>query len=392
MDHQSPLCKRANPRCYFTSHRVIPRMSPFLVIPMTHSRALAATALTVTLVFSLPAFAHHAGGAGNTGGAGPINTISASTLEHGHAVAGVVVDYTRLNTLSDATLINATAAGLEGVHDLKTLQSFALVGAYGVTNDLTVSFHVPFVKRTGIRAAEADPNSGVIDLLNHGGSDGFGDVSALGQYRFFNDRASQTEAAVLFGLKAPTGPTDRRSRQNELLDAEFQPGSGSWDFSVGAAATHRVGQWSFDANVLYIIATEGTQNTELGDLFQYNAAISYRLAGLGHTGQAPMFHGGHSHETGDDGHAHALMHDEAPAGPAFDLILELNGQWHGKQVTNGVTDENSGASTIFISPGLRVSVGQVSAFASVGIPVLNDFNGIQPDNDWHLSTGVMVTF
>ena len=355
---------------------------------MAISRAIAAAALTASAAISTPAFAHHAGGVGNTGGAGPINTISASTLEQSHAVAGVVIDYTRLNTLSDATLINATAAGLDGVHDLKTLQSFALVGAYGVTNDLTVSFHVPFVKRTGIRAAEADPNSGVIDLLDHGGSDGFGDVSALGQYRFFNDRASQTEAAILFGLKAPTGPTDRRSRQDELLDAEFQPGSGSWDFSVGAAITHRAGPWSFDADVLYNVVAEGTQNTDLGDLFQYNFAVSYRLANLGAAGAVPMFHG--AHDSGGDGHAHT--HIEANMGPALDLVLELNGQWHDKQVSNGVSDENSGASTILVSPGVRVSVDRFSAFASVGIPVVNDFNGIQPDNDWHLPTGVIFGF
>ena len=356
---------------------------------MSFSRALTAAALIATVTVSRPAVAHHAGGVGNTGGAGPITTISASTLEQGHAVAGIVIDYTRLNTLNDAALINATTAGINGVHDLKTLQSYALVGGYGITNDLMISFHVAFVKRTGIRAAEADPYSGIIDVLDHGGSDGFGDVSALAQYRFFNDHVSQTEAAVLFGLKAPTGPTDRRSRQDELLDAEFQPGSGSWDFSFGAAVTHRAGPWSFDANVLYNIETEGTQNTKLGDLFQYNAAISYRLINLSHSA-VPMFHGAHAHDADDDGHAH--KHIEANLGPALDLVLELNGQWHDKQVTNGVADENSGASTIFVSPGLRVTSDRVSAFASVGIPVLNDINGIQPDNDWHLTTGVMVAF
>ena len=349
-----------------------------------------------TVIFASPVLAHHAGGAGNTGGAGPINTISASTLEAGHGVAGVVVDYTRLNTLNDATLINATAAGIDGVHDLKTLQSIALIAAYGVSNDLMISFHVPYVQRTGIRAAEADPGTGVIDVLNHGGSDGLGDMSMLGQYRFFNDTHNQTEAALLLGFRAPTGPTGRRSRQNELLDAEFQPGSGAWGGQFGLAVTHRAGPWSFDANVLYELASEGTQHTSLGDLFMYNAAVSLRLTGL--AGPVPMFHGGHAHADGDDGHAHGQNHEhrehheEAPAGPALDLVLELNGQIHDKQVQLGVTDENSGAHTLLISPGLRLSYGRVSGFASVGIPIVNDFNGIQPDNDWHLTTGMMIAF
>ena len=34
-----------------------------------------------------------------------------------------------------------------------------------------------------------------------------------------------------------------------------------------------------DANVLYTIATEGTQHTDLGDRFHYNGAVTYRLKG-----------------------------------------------------------------------------------------------------------------
>ena len=355
---------------------------------MTFSIKRGALGVASMLLSAHPALAHHAGGSGNTGGAGPINTISASTLEAGHAVAGVVVDYTRLNTLSDATLSAATAAGIDGVHDLKTLQSDALVGAYGVTNDLMISFHLPYVKRTGIRAAEEDPSTNSIEVLDHGGADGFGDVSLLGQYRFFNDAQSRTQAALLLGLKAPTGPTNRRSRQDELLDAEFQPGSGAWSGSFGMALTHRAGPWSFDANVLYELATKGTQNTNLGDLFMYNAAVSLRLMGL--AGPTPMFHGAHAHNDGDDGHAD--HQEEAPGGPALDLVLELNGQLHESQVRLGVTDENSGGHTLNVSPGVRLSIGNVSGFASAGIAIVNDFNGIQPDNDWHVTTGVLVAF
>lgn len=352
--------------------------------PLSATRALGALAL-----FTQPVLAHHAGGIGNTGGAGPILTISASTLEQGHAVAGVVIDYTSLNTLSEGTLKQAVAGGVEGVHDLKTLQSYAFIAAYGVTNDLMLSLRLPYVKRTGIKAAEQDPGTGDIEVMDHGGSEGLGDLSVFGQYRFYNDRASRSEAALLFGVKAPTGTTGRLSRQGELLDAEFQPGSGSWDFSGGLALTHRVGQWSFDANVLYNAVTEGTQHTGLGDLLMYNFAVSYRLVGLSNAA-LPMFHGGHSHEDRDDGHHHA--HGEPPADPRLDLVLEFNGQRHDKQVTAGITDQNSGADLIYLSPGLRLSVGNVSAFASIGIPLVDNFHGIQPDADWHVTTGLMVGF
>ena len=257
--------------------------------------AVSSAAITFLLATSV-AEAHHAGGIGNAQGAGPINTISASTLEQGHSVAGVSVDYTSYDTLSDATLIGATAAGIEDVHGLGTIESYALSFAYGVTDDADAG------RAAALHQTDRDPRRrGGDEIEDHGSPSGIGDLTVLGEYRFLNDKASRTEAALLLGVKAPTGATDVH-HDGELLEAEFQPGSGAWDGLFGLALTKRVGPWSFDANVLYTLVTEGTQETDLGDLFLYNAAVSYRLTSLG--AATPMFHGAHAHEAGDDGHAH----------------------------------------------------------------------------------------
>jgi len=345
--------------------------------------AAISSAAIIFLLATSVAEAHHAGGIGNAQGAGPINTISASTLEQGHSVAGFTFDYTSFDTLSDATLLNA-AAGIEDVHGLGTIESYALSFAYGVTNDLMLAVRLPYIRRTGIRAAEDD------EIEDHGSPSGVGDLTMLGQYRFLNDEASRTEASFLLGVKAPTGETDVQ-HDGELLEAEFQPGSGAWDGLFGLALTKRVGPWSFDSNVLYTLVTEGTQETDLGDLFLYNAAVSYRLTSLGPV--TPMFHGAHAHEAGDDGHAHTHNHEEeASHGATLDLVLELNGEWHGKQETAGVEDENSGGNAIYVSPGLRLSNDQWSGFVSVGIPVVKDLNGIQAEPDWRISTGASLAF
>jgi hypothetical protein len=64
--------------------------------------------------------------------------------------------------------------------------------------------------------------------------------------------------------------------------AEFQPGSGSWDGLFGLAVSQRLtSAVSFHANVLAIANGTGAQNTNLGNHFLYNAALS---------------HAGHSHE------------------------------------------------------------------------------------------------
>jgi hypothetical protein len=360
-----------------------------------HTCAVGAAISLGSFALAAPAAAHHPGGGGNTGGAGPIFTIPASTLDEGQTAVGVMFEYVRLRTLSDQTLVKAAISGNEGVHDLKTIESASAIMAYGLTKDLTVSMRVPWVGRTGIREGDAtDPlNPEVVD---RGSASGFGDITFLGQYRFFNDKSSRTEAAVLLGVKAPTGVTNRVDKQGELFDAEFQPGSGAWNGLFGLAGTHRFGSWSLDSNVLYILSSTGTQDTNLGDRFLYNAAVSYRLTGAA-AGQAshmhlggplsePMYHGG------PKGKKHDHEEPAAPAGPAVDLVLEVNGEWHDKQVTAGVKDANSGGTVVYLSPGVRVSVDKWSGYVSLGIPVVNEPNGIQPEPSLRIITGVSLAF
>jgi hypothetical protein len=348
--------------------------------------AVGTCALTTT------AFAHHPGGPGNSGGAGPINTISASTIPAGISVVGVTYDRINLDPLSDATLAEEAEKAHESgehahIHSLKSISSPSLNYAYGITSDLMIAVRLPYVTRSDVREGHFHHDEGS-EIHRAGDADGIGDISALAQWRFINNRSSGFEAAVLAGLKAPTGSTDEDDREGERFAAEFQPGSGSWDGMFGFALTQRVGQWSFDASGLYTVITKGTQDTDLGDRFHYGAAVSYRLTGMGPANGA-MFHGAKPHHDGADAHGH--VHTES-AGPALDLILELNGEWHSRQKEDGERDPNSGGNTIMIAPGMRLSQDKWSAFASVGLPIVNDLNGIQAEADWRLVTGVSFSF
>ena len=340
---------------------------------------------------SLPAYAHHAGGIDNALGAGPIITDPASTLDEGHSVAAVTLDYQSLGGLSTETLLSATAAMPAGspesnnVHDLRTIQAYAISYAYGVTNDFTVAIALPYIRRTGIREA-VEQDNGDLAVEDFGPADGIGDLTLFGQYRFFNQ--NHTELAALFGLTTPTGRTNAHTAQGELFDAEFQPGTGAWEPLIGIASTHHEGKLSYDANVLYTLSTEGTESTTLGDRFQYNFAVSYRVTSLG-SGEHPMFHGTEPHEEGDDGHRH---HEHESTGPSLDLVLELNGEWHAEQVTSGIADPNSGGNTIFLSPGLRLSQDKWSSFVSVGIPIVDNLNGIQSEPDLRIIAGATWLF
>jgi hypothetical protein len=364
-------------------------------------RKVATVAAAATLLSATSAFAHHPGGAANAGGAGPIITLPATTMEAGHVAVAFFSEYTSLFGLNDADLI-AAAAQHQHVHSIKSILSNSFGAALGITDDFMVMLRLPYVGRFDIREGHhAHLHGGVVSntVDFRGDSIGLGDLTMLTQWRFFSNAASGTEAALLAGVRLPTGRTDVRDNQGVRFETEFQPGSGSVDPLLGLAFTQRFGAWSFDANVIYGFAGEGAQQTNLGDRFNYNAAVSYRLVGatvspvittaLAHARTRPHRHDGHSHK-------HDHSHDHAPAKPApqwiVDLALELNGEWHDKQVVADVVDPNSGGNTVYLSPGLRIGYGSVSGFASVGIPVINEMNGLQSKPAYRVVAGVAAAF
>jgi hypothetical protein len=332
-------------------------------------RALFAAALLASATISVvPASSHHPG-IGGAGGAGAITTIGADTLNEGQFAVSAFIEYIRLNQLSNATLLANIG---NDVHGLSSIETGTLALAYGITNDLMVAIRLPWVRRTGIlEGAQENPSSSPT-IHDRGSTSGFGDVTVLGQYRFLNNQATGTQAAALFGVKAPTGRTDLIDPFGERFETEFQPGSGSWDGLLGAALTQRLNaSWTLQANLLGVATGTGAQDTNLGDRFLYNAAVVYRV--FGETASEP-----HSHE-GHVGYAHAAPHHHmaAQAPPAhthiaLDAMLELNGEWHDKQRRAGVVDPNSGGDTIYLSPGLRLTIEKWSAYISGGVPIVSD--------------------
>jgi hypothetical protein len=358
-------------------------------------RKCALGAGVTALLTTYPAFAHHPSGSSSTSGAGPIATISATTLDQGQSVAGIVFEMVKISPFSDTQLKSLAGQHIHA-HSLDAILAPSLVFAYGLTSDLTISARLPYIVRQNIREGAHSHGPGGDQVDARGDADGIGDLTLLGQHRFFNNQRSQTEAALLLGVKVPTGRTDIADASGERFEAEFQPGSGSWDGLFGLAFTQRFGAWSFDTSVLYQLATTGTQATDLGDRLLYNAAVSHRLFGgvFAPSGRMnaglpqPMYHGG----PGKGARHH--RHEEAPVarGPALDLVLELNGEWHDYERIAGVKEGNSGGNVVYVSPGVRLSMDTWSGFVSFGVPVVNAVNGVQAEPSWRLLTGFAVAF
>jgi hypothetical protein len=374
------------------------------------SIGMRASLALITLALSTPARSH--GDHGTSGG---------TVLPAGITLVGLDYDVVQFRPIADARLLDLTANG-EHAHSLKSISVPSLSIAYGLTNDLTVAVRLPYLANRQIRETGEDPAEP--DIAARGGVYGFGDVPITATYRIIHDARSGFNAAVILGVKAPTGRNDALDKAGVLFETEHQPGTGAWDGLFGATASKKIGPVTLTANALYTLSGDGDQNTTQGDRFTYGLSASYRLwtstsgiatpMSLGGNRDGMMHHGSSENARSSDDHARpshddagprrdqagsrghlAPHHDGTPApssGLSLDVSLGINGVWSGRQTIDGVRDENTGGNVLFVTPGLRLSTDRWSSFVNVGLPLTRDPNGIQSTPDWHLSTGISLQF
>lgn len=329
-------------------------------------------ALTVVLTPVLARADHPALSFGTEAAAGPIKTISPTTLPQGEAILGLQMDYLKFRTFSDDALRNFAARDVEA-HSTRSLLVASLGLSYGLAEDFTLSVRLPYVRRSDIREGESAD-----EVHRHGNSRGIGDLAAIGKYRVLNDTQKGRQASIMFGLKAPTGPTRASDLDGNRFETDHQPGSGSWDPILGAAASSRIGFAAIHGSVLYKFASTGARSTNLGDRLQYGLGLTHRISG------DDVLHS-HAHESSAPTAAHRHS--------AWDLTVELDGEWEGSQKIAGLADPNSGGHRLFVSPGVRfVSTGAWAGYLSLGFPVIQRLNGIQDKAKARLISGVAWKF
>jgi hypothetical protein len=290
-------------------------------------------------------------------------------LPGGKVALGLRVTSAKPDVLSDAELQGRAAHGIEA-HTTDHLVSPSVGVALGVTDAFTIALTFPYLQRSHLRAGAV----GAVEIL--GTSQGVGDLTFLGEYRVLGTASSHWQAAMLAGVKTPTGATHEIDRNGVRFETEHQPGTGSWDPLFGIAVTRHSDHVSIDASVLYQLSGHGAQDTTLGDRAQYNVSISHRFGG-----------GGEHHH--DDEAAATHHHHEA----AWDLILEANGEWEGRQHVGGVVEQESGGNVIYLSPGVRfVAPAGWSAFLSAGLPIVQDIRATHPDNRFRVVAGASWAF
>lgn len=345
-----------------------------LRIPKTATAPVAAFCLMPAL-----ALADHASPGFGVSNAAPINTQSAITLPVGTFASSIRNEYISFDEFGDAELRRRSDNGeIEGVHSVSSLDSLSIAFAYGLTDNFTLGLRIPYIFRDGIREPESEHGhgeeeggeealAGPVPIETLGDVEGLGDITAFGQYRFWHD--ADTHAALLLGVKLPTGETEELADEGFIAETEFQPGSGSFDGLAGLAFTQTWDRWAFNSNVLYSIVGEGDQFTNLGDIFNFNFALSYRYGGA-------------------QGGLVSTTHK-----PALDLIVELNGEWREQETVAGEIDPHSGGTVVYVSPGVRFSAGSHwNAAVSLGIPFVTELEGEQVEPEYRLVSSIGFAF
>jgi hypothetical protein len=329
--------------------------------------------LSTALFLSNPALADHLGPSG-FGSGGGASVFSPDALDAGHWAAGLRLTYTRPAQRSDAEL-----AALAGQHIQAHNTDYNLVAAmavaYGISHHLTVAAELPYVRRDDLREGTHAHSGGVAvnGLERLGSVAGIGDMSLLAKYRLGG--GAKAAVALIGGIKLPTGSTHEHSPDDERLETEHQPGTGSWDPILGASASAALGQLTLAASALYQFSGAGAQHTRLGDRLQAGIAISHPF------GAAPRPHmDSHNHHHGDE------LDEQQDAGrSSWDSFVELAGEWEGRQEVDGEIETESGGKWVYVAPGVRFNAASGwSVSAALALPVWQRIRESHPDDRYRL--------
>jgi len=241
--------------------------------------------------------------------------------------------------------------------ELQVLGAISVLG-YGVTSKLAVFGVLPYLDKQLV--ATTSGGQRVTRDTN-----GIGDARLFGRFTVYQDDAPGRTARIapFFGLELPTGNDDDRDGLGSL-PAPLQLGSGSWDPFGGVVVTFQTLDYQIDGQASYKVNTEAN-NFEFGDEIRLDASLQYRLWPRElETGLPGFFYG----------------------------VLEGNLIYQGKNESNGVTDQNSGGTTFFVSPGVQFVAKRWIAEAVVQLPVAQDLNGSALEDDFVVRAGFRINF
>lgn len=225
--------------------------------------------------------------------------------------------------------------GNESTQDRNIQQgSVAVQAAYALLSNLSVSLDVPFYFNNLDPSGQATGDS----------SAGFGDMSLLAKWRFWQHDTSPTDTmrlALLGGLQLPGGTPSYMDSTEE-----------GWNPLLGAIFSTVQGRHGGNASLLWEFNTEGSSQPDGG--LRYDLSYLFRLAPEAYTEET----------------SHA----------AWYLVAEFNGLY-----------ETNGNNRLLFSPGIMYEATWFLLDFNVSVPVAQDLKNL-PDMEVAVGVGIRVTF
>lgn len=313
--------------------------------------------LLAALLAALPTsalFANH--GPGTSGGGS--STASGETLKAGAWDLSLRVDETEFE---DVDRQEAAQRALKS-GDFDALRRSFLTTmslAYGVTENFQVGASFGYYRGTDFFAAEQDA-FGTVDVAD-ADPHGITDLWLQSKYRFVHNELGSL--AVLAGFKLPTGNDDQRLSNGEKLEPSSQPGTGAFDGQAGLAwSRYLTPNLTADTSAVYTLRGEHAGFT-VGDRFDAGFALAYRLT------------------------------DSITAFPNWSLFGEANVVWLGEDDDHGTKNANSGGTTLYLTPGVRVRFNPSAALTlAPSFPVAQSLHGEQVETRFKVAATLSFGF
>jgi hypothetical protein len=239
------------------------------------------------------------------------------------------------------TLDASEVSGEEAIERRTSNLNLATTLAYGIDRDWSVAVSVPALRRDHLHDL-VDEQTGLPSTAEQWRFTRLGDLR-LTVRRHWQFADGDSAVAAFGGLKLPTGSFRVENTDGTRAERSLQPGTGTTDLVVGAALRRAAGP---------------------GDALFGQASLTQAL----NTREA--FKPGTRLEV-SAGWSHAYT-------PGLGAVLQLNLRHRTHDSGAQAEPDNSGSTTVDLSPGITVATGPASTlYAYLQVPVYQNVRGVQ---------------
>jgi len=237
-------------------------------------------------------------------------------------------------------------------------QSFLAQAGYSFNARWSADFFISYVEQQ--RTIRQFNN------VDHVSTAGLGDAAFLLKYNVFDPADHDFILTLASGIKMPTGKSNLLREDGIPLNADLQPGSGSWD-------------GIFWVNTIYIFGFRPSMSLSSTAIFS--------LKGTNH-----QYLGEQSYRFGNEMQWLLSLNNNFLLGDKLlDASLVMRYRQALKDEFNTLEMPNTGGEWIFLAPGIAYNISpQFALNASVELPVFSNVEGTQLSPNYRINVGVFI--